>query len=170
MKEIDEFVNKYNALLKCKFPENQNLKLVTKVLSGDNFIDEINYFLNAFDFNSVEGFYWFYRGEPFKVPANFVWLASNIDYNLEYIFDTRTKEVCLWDSTYEEIEWKCSKNLGAFFQSMCIVLDVQIEICKTKNFDLDNSYLKEKYDHCISVNDNRPEYFEFYEQIIGVEL
>lgn len=171
MKTIDLFVSKFNSLLEYRKDKGFCMGESIKPLKEKDSHEGIDYFIKGFEHKKVVGFSWFSLWKPgYQIPSNLIWIASYPNINLEYVLDQETKEIALYDPVYESIEWCGAVDYQAFFKSLLIVIDVEMEIERTRDYDLDQSFLLEKYLLCMELNNNEKKYSEFYEHILGVEI
>ena len=172
MNVIDLFAQKFNYLLDIKRANGLNMGRSLERLPGAEKYQGIQYYLKGHSSQGVSGFSWFspFSAAYLQMPGHLLWLASCPDFNLEYVLDTTTGEVTTFDPEHYSLEWPCAVNYQAFFQSLLIILDNEIEMAQKKTFDLDESILIARYEECMRINEYERKFSTFYEHILGLEL
>ncbi|MEL6673099.1 MAG: hypothetical protein AAFR61_12935 [Bacteroidota bacterium] len=171
MNSIDQFITTYNEYLFNKKRLFDNVSLIGKNPIRENGPrEDIEYFIRGFTFPTEYNYSGFvFLQQEWKGADEFIHFASHVNYSLEYLLIKTSGSVVLYDPEYEEIEWYCSGSVRNFFLSMKVIIETKIKMQELETFDLDNSYLKEKYDECMAINSNEMRYSEFYEHLLGLE-
>ena len=170
MELVDDFVKKYNEYINGGYRlVDSSAPLIEKKVTDQKYDDPMSYFLNSFIHDKVNGLGAFnlYKVE-LELPKNIRWIGSYSNYNLEYLQDPSSGKIALWDMETNEYEWNVAANSEDFFKSMLEVIEVYLEIQRTKQFDLDETYLREVYQKCMEINNNEEQFSEFYVQIVGI--
>lgn len=172
MNVIDLFAQKFNALLELDRSRGLYTGKLLERLPGVEKYEGIQYYLRGYTSQGIVGFYWFspFSAAYLQMPGHLLWIASCPDYNLEYVLDTTTGEVVTFDLEHYSVEWPCAVNYEAFFQSLLIVADNEIEKAEKNIFELDPSILMKRYLVCMKINGNDQRFSAFYEHILGVDL
>jgi hypothetical protein len=172
MNVIDLFAQRFNHLIDIKRSDGIDIGRSLERITGAEKFEGIQYYLRGYSFDGVSGFDWFspWPKVDIQMPGYLLWIASLRNYNLEYVLNSMTGEVTTFDSDYSNREWFCAVNYEAFFQSLLIVLDNEIEMAEKKTFDLPESTLMKRYLECLKINGNDQKFSQFYEHIIGVDL
>jgi|GEM_PF-2929083 len=172
MNVIDLFAQKFNYLLDHKRADGLIMGKSLERLPGAERHKGLQYYLRGYTSNGIVGFYWFspFSSMNLKIPGHLLWIASCPAYNLEYVLDTVTGEVLTFSPEYYATEWPCAIDYEAFFKSLLIVAENEIEKAEKKTFELPESVLRQRYRECMTINGNDNKYSAFYEHIIGVDL
>jgi len=172
MNVIDLFAQKFNYLLEIKRADGLDMGKSLERLPGAERYDGLQYYIRGYTSNGIVGFYWFspFSSTNLQMPGHLLWIASCPAYNLEYVLDTTTGEVSTFDPEHYAIEWPCAIDHKAFFQSLLIVAENEIEKAEKKTFELPESTLMKRYLECLKINGNDQKFSAFYEHIIGVDL
>lgn len=172
MDVIDLFAQRFNYLLDRKRADGLNMGKSLERLPGAETHKGLQYYLRGYTSNGIVGFYWFspFSSVNLKIPGHLLWIASCRAYSLEYVLDTTTGEVLTFDPEHYAIEWPCATNYLAFFQSLLIIAENEIEKAEKNTFELPELVLRQRYQECMTINGNDNKYSDFYEHIIGVDL
>lgn len=174
MEVINEFIAVYNDYLSAKMNNFSDVELIEPKENRTGINREINsvqYFLTAFKFPSMYQYsgFCFVGNRQAQLPDGFIHFATHIDYNLLYVYSLDDGKVYLWDEGYGRIEWCCAESIEIFFKSMIAVMKTKIEMIRSGNFNLPQSYLKSVFKYCLDLNENKDQYIEFYDHILGIE-
>lgn len=179
LNSIDQFVVKHNEYLSNKVKTFGEVTLIQKNLEYHQTAEEsLDYFLKEFIYPWDLNMYAFVflrdgdiaRQEELLASRGLIYFADHANYNLEYVYDKSDGSVGLNDPECEEIEWDCAPSIRNFFLIMVIKIETEIKKQELGTFELDNTYLLEKYYQCMELNGNQSRYSQFIEHLLGVRL